>query len=141
MTQAKGSLARLRDFIYRLKNDPFPEGKSPEVEKVIAESLKSFEDAFDDDLNVSGALAAMFEVIRSVNKLADSRQLFADDVAPIQAALKKMDRVLGITDFPEDSISAEVEVWIEKRNAARRPLSCAWTGKSSCWSRFTTKQA
>ena len=103
-----------------MKNDPFPEGKSPEVEKVVAESLKSFEDALDDDLNVSGALAAMFELIRNINKLADSRQLLADDVAPIQAALKKMDRVLGIADFPEDSISAEVEGWIEKRNAARR---------------------
>jgi cysteinyl-tRNA synthetase len=58
LTQARGALSRLRDFLYRLKHDPFPAGKSPEVERIVNTALTNFEQSLDDDLNISGALAA-----------------------------------------------------------------------------------
>jgi cysteinyl-tRNA synthetase len=62
----------------------------------------------------------MFEMIRDVNKLADNDSLCADDIPIIRGAIKKMDTILGIVSFPQDSISDEIEQWIEKRNEARR---------------------
>jgi cysteinyl-tRNA synthetase len=120
LTQARGSLNRLKDFLYRLKQESYSEGKSPRVEELIASSISSFESAMEDDLNISGGLAALFELIYSINKLADSKELFAGDVAPIEAAIRKMDQVFGFAVFPEDIVSAEIEGWIEKRNEARR---------------------
>ncbi|PWT88650.1 MAG: cysteine--tRNA ligase [Acidobacteria bacterium] len=120
LNQAKGALGRLRDFLYRLKNESFGEGKSKEVEKLAAQAVKSFEESMDDDLNISGALAAMFEFIREINKLADAKSVLAEDIPLIRQLVKRMDQVFGVATFPEDSISDEIESWIEKRNEARR---------------------
>ena len=120
LTQAKGSLSRLKDFLYRLKNEAFSEGNSAEVEALVNNSVQSFEEAMNDDLNISGALAAMFELIREINKMADSKSFPAGNIPSVQAAIRKMDQVFGIAVFPEDSVSGEVEAWIEKRNDARR---------------------
>src|SRR5262245_39800012 len=78
--QAKGSLSRLRDFLYRLKHESFSAGRNPEVEAIVARVIRDFETAMDDDLNISSALAALFELIREINKIADNRELFADDI-------------------------------------------------------------
>jgi len=118
--QARGSLNRLKDFLYRLKNDSFSEGKSIEIEALVQRATQSFEESLDDDLNISGALAAVFELIYEVNKLADGKNVFAQDIPAIEAVIRKMDGVLGIAVFPETTISAEIEGWIEKRNEARR---------------------
>lgn len=120
ITQAIGSLSRIRDFLYRLKHEDYPSGKSPEVEVMVAGAIADFEKAMDDDLNVSGALAAQFELIRELNKRADSRNLLAQDIPAIHGAIRRMDQVFGIAVFPEDSVGEEIEQWIEKRNQARR---------------------
>jgi len=120
LTQAKGALSRMRDFLYRLKDEPFSAGKSPEVERIVNAALTNFEQSLDDDLNVSGALAAEFEMMKELNKLADNKEIFADDVPVVLAAIRKMDQVFGVAEFPVDSISDEIEGWIEKRNEARR---------------------
>jgi cysteinyl-tRNA synthetase len=119
--QSKGALGRLKDFLYRLKNESFHEGKSPVVEKLTQNALSQFQNAMDDDLNISGGLAALFEMIRELNKLADQKEVFSEDLSLIRSAIRKMDEVLEITPFPEeDSITGEIEGWIEKRNEARR---------------------
>lgn len=120
ITQARGALSRLRDFLYRMKHEDFPAGQSPEVEALIARTVRDFEASMDDDLNISAALAAQFEMIRELNRLADSRNLFGGDIPSIHAVIRKMDQVFGIAVFPDDAVSEEIEAWIEKRNEARR---------------------
>jgi cysteinyl-tRNA synthetase len=118
--QARGALGRLKDFLYRLRNDSFSQGKSAEVENVVAEAIRNFDESLSDDLNISGALGSLFEMVRSINSLADQKSVLADNLPSIQAAIRKMDQVFGVAEFPEDSISADIESWIEKRNEARR---------------------
>jgi cysteinyl-tRNA synthetase len=103
-----------------LKDGSFSAGKSPEAEQITTDAIRNFDAFMDDDLNISGALAALFEMIRDVNKLADSGSLLADDISLIRAAIKKMDQVFDVINFPHESISDEIEQWIEKRNDARR---------------------
>jgi cysteinyl-tRNA synthetase len=121
LTQANGALARLKDFLYRLKNESFSSGKSADVDKVLTQAFASFESAMDDDLNISGGLAALFEMIRELNRLADQKALLAEDLPLIRDAIRRMDHVFGVALFPEeDTITSEIETWIEKRNEARR---------------------
>jgi cysteinyl-tRNA synthetase len=120
LVQARGSLNRLKDFLYRLKNENFSEGKSPRAEELVSKALGSFEESMDEDLNISGALAALFELIYNVNKMTDNKELLAGDVPVVESAIRKMDQVFGIAVFPADSISEEIESWIERRNEARR---------------------
>ena len=120
LTQSKGALGRIKDFLYRLRHDSFSEGNSPEVKQILATAQKTFEDSLDDDLNISGALGAMFEMIYRLNKLADKSEIGAQDVPAIEAAIRKMDEVFAIAVFPEAAISVDIEQLIEKRNEARR---------------------
>lgn len=121
INQSKGALGRLKDFLYRLKNESFNAGKSPAVETLTQNALLQFQNAMDDDLNISGGLAALFEMIRELNKLADQKEIFSEDLPAIHAAMRKMDEVLEVIPFPEqDSITQEIEALIEKRNEARR---------------------
>src|SRR3990172_2713156 len=39
LTQAKGALNRLKDFLYRVKQENFAEGKSPEVEQIVTKTM------------------------------------------------------------------------------------------------------
>ena len=120
LTQAKGALGRLRDFLYRLRNDSFAEGHSPHVPEILNRAQKTFEESLDDDLNISGALGALFEMIYQLNKLADQSEIGAQDLPRIEAMIRKMDEVFGVATFPDTGISEEIEALIEKRNEARR---------------------
>jgi cysteinyl-tRNA synthetase len=120
LIQAKGALGRLKDFLYRLEHDSFSEGSSREVEDVLAKAQKTFEESLEDDLNISGALGALFEMIYHLNKIADKKEIGAQNAPAIKNLIRKMDQVFAITTFPETSISEEIEQLIEKRNEARR---------------------
>ena len=120
LTQAKGSLNRIKDFLYRLKHESFSEGNSPEVAKILQTAEQTFESSLDDDLNISGALGGLFEMIYGVNRLLDRKEVGAGDVPLIEAAIRNMDQVFGIVTFPETNIEHEIEALIEQRNTARK---------------------
>jgi cysteinyl-tRNA synthetase len=120
LIQAKGTLTRLKDFLYRLKQDSFSEGSSPEVKNILETAKKTFEGSLDDDLNISGALGAQFEMIYRLNKLADKKEIGTSDVPQIESAIRNMDQVFAIASFPETNINQEIEALIEKRNEARK---------------------
>jgi cysteinyl-tRNA synthetase len=94
--------------------------RSNEVGEILTRAQKTFEDSLDDDLNISGALGALFEMIYQLNKLADMGQIGSQDVREIEALIRKMDQVFAVATFPETTISDEIEALIQKRNEARR---------------------
>ena len=120
LTQAKGALGRVKDFLYRLKHENYPDGRTAEVDSLLSDAQKTFEQSLDEDLNISGALGALFEMIYRINLLADKKEIGAQDVPNIEAMVRKMDQVFGIAVFPDVTISGEIEELIEKRNQARR---------------------
>ncbi len=60
--------------------------------------LTDFTAALEDDLNLSGALAAVFVFVREVNKAIEARKIGAGDREPLWAALARVDTVLGVLD-------------------------------------------
>jgi len=116
---AKSAIERLWDFMDAVGavkgGDP-----NPEVDKIIGRATDSFESALDDDLNISPALAAVFDFVRDINRLIHDNKLSAEDGAEVLDTMARFDSVLGIVSKDEVDIDSEVEDLIVKRNEARK---------------------
>ena len=82
-----------------------------------------FAAALADDLNVSAALAALYELVRELNIAIEQRRVGAGDLDSVEAALRQADSVLGVL-FSEDggsqdSETAEIEAILTRRAEAR----------------------
>ena len=79
----------------------------------------AFEDALDDDLNISPALAAVFDLVRELNRRIDSRALSTVDATRAVAFIRDLDRVLGITPPAEVELAPDLQRLLDDRSAAR----------------------
>jgi len=73
----------------------------------------------DDDLNISAALASIFNIIKQINILILKKMLGKDDASKIMDAFRNIDSVLGIFDFGDEFSNPEILRLIEERNKAR----------------------
>jgi cysteinyl-tRNA synthetase len=80
---------------------------------------EAFEAALDDDLNISPALAAVFELVRELNRRIDGRQLSMADAGRATDFLRDLDRVLGITPGAEDELDDDLRRLLDDRATAR----------------------
>ncbi|MCC6174794.1 MAG: cysteine--tRNA ligase [Chloroflexi bacterium] len=62
----------------------------------VADARAAFEQAMDDDFNTPGALAALFDLVREINRRRDSGVPRAEIVAG-QAALRSLAEAIGLT--------------------------------------------
>lgn len=116
---AKNSVERVRDFRHRLRDVAQPTGVS--LDEPCAACEKAFGEALDDDLNVSGALAAVFDFIRTSNKLLDEGAVAAGGALAALALLDRLDAVTGLFgDAPDSEAPEEVLRWVQERQEARR---------------------
>jgi cysteinyl-tRNA synthetase len=91
----------------------------------ITKSQDAFFSALDDDLNISGALGQLFDVIRESNRAVDNGELTPADAREVLNWWQKVNDVLA---FEPDAvpIPAEVLALLEKRKAARAAKD--WAG-------------
>jgi cysteinyl-tRNA synthetase len=87
--------------------------------EALATAREAFGAALDDDLNVSAALAALFDLVRELNRRIERRVLSGADAATALAALRDLDRVLAVLPDEEVGLDAEVEGLLAAREAAR----------------------
>lgn len=78
-----------------------------------------FEAAMDDDLNVSAALAALFDGIREGNAVMDAQRLDAVDAAAVRGLFQRWDGALGVLEKPAEAVPGEVQALLDQRQAAR----------------------
>ena len=91
----------------------------PTLDALLDGARQSFEAALDDDLNVSPALAALFDLVRELNRRIDARQLSTADAARAMAQIRDFDRVLAVTDEAAEDVEPELAALLEARAAAR----------------------
>lgn len=118
---AKNSLNRLDDFVQRLLD--IQESQNQEsIQEILAGTFEEFSSSLADDLNISMALAALFELVRKVNILCDEKKINKIQAEEIISLLKKFDTVLGVMHFEKsiDKISNELQMILNKRDEARR---------------------
>jgi cysteinyl-tRNA synthetase len=117
---AENTVENIISFIQRLKD---ADGKEQETEGLITEIQRRFEAALDDDLDIRGALATLFEFINEVNKRLDEGHVSREDAREFMELLLSFDCVLGLrlkTALEQQSLSGDIEALIHKREVARQ---------------------
>ena len=94
--------------------------------ELLTATRATFDTALDDDLNISPALAALFDLVRELNRRIDARQLSTADAGRAIAFVRDLDRVLAVTPAQEDALSAELQVLLDQREDARTARD--WAG-------------
>ena len=87
----------------------------------INQTEENFQKNLADDLNISPALAALFELIRKANILADEKKLGKQDAVKILSFLEKCNQVLVFLPLEKEAeIPQEIQQAAEKRMQARK---------------------
>jgi cysteinyl-tRNA synthetase len=120
MNEARESLGRVDEWLARLQEIAHEENvqRLPNVQRAIEKS--GFEDALDDDLNISAALGFLFESIRETNRAMDQNEM---DAATANAWLdwwKRINTVLDLEAEFEIVVPPEVLQLAKEREDARR---------------------
>jgi cysteinyl-tRNA synthetase len=120
MNEARESLGRIDEWLARLQEIAHEENvqRLPNVQRAIEKS--GFEDALDDDLNISAALGFLFESIRETNRAMDQNEM---DAATANAWLnwwKRINTVLDLEAEFEIVVPPEVLQLAKEREDARR---------------------
>ncbi|HTI99548.1 MAG TPA: DALR domain-containing protein, partial [Dongiaceae bacterium] len=79
-----------------------------------------FAAALDEDLNISGAWAAVFDWVRETNKALAEQTLTPAAAAVALAGWERVDAVLGVGPAPAAEAPAEIVALLEARQAARK---------------------
>jgi cysteinyl-tRNA synthetase len=117
---ANGAVERLNELIRKLGDVKDSGKKSVLVKKEISDAEEGFEKAMDDDLNVSEALAVVFEFVKSMNNHIDDGTLDKKGAVSVVSFLKKIDTVLGVMNFGSEKLNDKVKKLIDKRESLRK---------------------
>ncbi len=116
---ADNSVQRLQDFMIKLKEIK-NKINNKNIDKIIKKTKKDFEDAMDDDLNISVALAHIFGFVKEVNTLMMKNKVGKNNTKKIINFMVKIDKVLGVLEEKEEKLSPELKKLIDEREKARK---------------------
>jgi len=92
---------------------------STDLPGVLDENRSRFEAAMDDDLNVSAALAALFDLARELNRRIADRSMSSADASRALGFLRDLDRVLAILPDEAPDLPAGAADLLSQRETAR----------------------
>jgi cysteinyl-tRNA synthetase len=121
LESAKGAIDRLKNLARRL-HDSEGKGSEGQIAKLIAHVQAGFGNAMDDDLNISIALAQLFDFVREVNYLLDDNAVSKEEAAEVGGLLMRFDSVLGVIGKVEveKALPQDIDALVQKREAARK---------------------
>jgi cysteinyl-tRNA synthetase len=118
---AAEALQRLYDFIDNVTSSTMKTmTPNPEITASVEKVQNRFEEALDDDLNISPALGAIFDFVREVNRILTKGKLAYEDGRVVLDTMDRFDTVLGLLKREEVTLDDHVEQLITLREQARR---------------------
>ena len=96
MEEARQALARINEWLLRLRETA---AKKVDKGKNTTQPGQQFEEALDDDLNISAALGFLFESIRETNRAMDQNEM---DAATANTWLNWWERVNSVLGLKRD---------------------------------------
>ncbi len=118
---AKSAIERLTNVMRRLQDT---DGKSSglAITELTCKVETCFSRAMDDDLNISVALASLFDFIRDINNLLDANVIDKQEAAEVISLLTGFNSVLGVVGEikKEENLPKEIQELIAKREEARK---------------------
>ena len=119
LTAAAAAIERLDALVLALGAYGEARADAGDLPGLLDDARSSFAAALDDDLNVSAALAALFDLVRELNRRIADRSISTADAAAALAALRDLDRVLAILPDDADDLPAGATELLAAREAAR----------------------
>ncbi|HOW98336.1 MAG TPA: cysteine--tRNA ligase [Kiritimatiellia bacterium] len=140
---ARAALDRLDEFRARLEKTSAGAAAGP-APAWADEALDRFAAAMDEDLNISGALGALFDMIHAGNKALDGGTVDAPTAGGALATLRALDRVLGLLQETGETADAaarelaalrlkarEAKNWPEADRLRKELLALGWLVKDT----------
>lgn len=116
---AEQAIDKIQQCIFSLTEAP-KAGSAPsvskEIEALVEAALAGFDEALCDDLNISKALAVVFDFVREVNKIGNVSATEADRMIE---TIEKMDTVLGVLEKGSVDIPAGITELAEQRKQVK----------------------
>jgi cysteinyl-tRNA synthetase len=114
LAAARSALARIDEWVARLARLAGPAASAHPLA-----AGTGFQDALDDDLNISGALGHLFDAIRESNRLMDQSEFTPADARAMLDWWTAINRVLAF-DPEKSAIPQEIQTLLEARAQARK---------------------
>ena len=128
LNAARTALRRIDEFTRKLLC--LPAGlPHPDIAAYVSELEKVFTDAIHDDLNISGAIGALFHFIKHVNPIVQDGQLDKEQKNDVLEALRQVNTVLGVLQLEQCPLTPEIDRLIRLRERARQLKD--WTAADS----------
>ncbi len=119
VSAAAAAIERIQNLIVALQQHKA--GTSDDTCADLLGALRSgFEQAMDDDLNISEALAVLFDYVKEVNAKLAQGVVSAADAKLYLGALQDIDAVLGVMTFTTVDLDAGIDALVHEREAARK---------------------
>jgi len=112
---ARSSLARIDEWLLRLRGAA---AAAKTASKYSLPSQGRYDEAMDNNLNISEALGHLFDAIRETNRALDQGQLLPEDARALLEWWERINSVLAI-EPEKDEIPKDVEDFLAQREAAR----------------------
>ncbi len=116
---AAAALERLDALVAALEAYADVQPDAADLPAALDAARTAFEAALDDDLNVSAALGALFELVRDLNRRIADRSISTADARRSLAWLRDLDRVLAILPDPGEALPDALAELLSARVAAR----------------------
>jgi cysteinyl-tRNA synthetase len=118
--QAQASIQRLEDFLIRAKEKASSEAPSSDFATEVQTARKRFQEAMDNDLNTSAALAAVFDFVRFAYQKDSQNAFTGGDAQSAIDFIREIDSVFNILRHQSELLDEEISQQIEARQAARK---------------------
>jgi len=115
----RAALKRLDEFYTNIKEAIGSESVAGELPEWAKDSRAKFAAAMDDDMNISGAMAAVFDTVHAGNKAMSESPMSGKEALAVSNLWKELDSVLGLLIPQEEEVSDEVAELLEARTQAR----------------------
>ncbi|MBT7902480.1 cysteine--tRNA ligase [Candidatus Woesearchaeota archaeon] len=119
LKQIPQTLQKFNDFLIKLDEISKPGELSSDISEKVKLVKQKFEESLDDDLNISGAIAAIFEFMTFVNTMIAASTLNLIEATFIKKTMLGFDSVMGVITEDKGSLSSDEETIIKEREQAR----------------------
>ncbi len=118
---ARASLRRIEDLIVRLRSIEMHGQNNKHIYDTLNSAEKSFKEALSDDINISAALATLFDLIRDLNTFCDQEAIGRQEAAAALKLFEQWDQVLGVLPLhKKEEIPNDLLEFLHKREVARK---------------------
>lgn len=115
----RAALKRLDEFHANVTESIASESEAGQLPEWAADTRAKFAAAMDDDMNISGAMAAIFDTVHAGNKAMAEVPMSGKQALAVSNLWKELDTVLGLLIPQGEDVSDEVSELLEARTVAR----------------------